>query len=99
MTPSGPPADPHSAARPAADPAVVAPQVTALHRASVAFRVLAGVVMVAALAAMFVPSHPDPLVVIYFAAPSLALASVSNHLDGRHPLTGNPRRGRSQGSP
>jgi hypothetical protein len=50
--------------------------------------------MLGALAAMFVPADPDPLVVIWFSAPSLALAMLSNHLDGRSLLTGDPRKGR-----
>jgi hypothetical protein len=65
---------------------------TARRRVSVAARVLAGIVMLGALAAMFVPADPDALVVIWFAAPLLAVALVSNHLDGRSLLIGDPRK-------
>ena len=66
----------------------------ARRRLSVAARVLAGIAMLGALAAMFVPVDPDPLVVIWFAAPSLALALLSNHLDGRSLLIGDPAKSR-----
>lgn len=62
----------------------------ARRRLTVAARVLGGIVMLGALAAMFVPVDPDPVVVLWFAAPSLALAMLSNHLDGRSLLTGDP---------
>ena len=73
---------------------VLEPRPVAMHRASIALRMLAVIVMAGALAAIFVPTDPDPLVVIYFAAPSLALAMASNHLDGRNMLTGDSRRRR-----
>jgi len=73
---------------------VLEPRRVAMHRASIALQMLAGIVMAGALAATFVPTDPDPLVVIYFAAPSLALAMASNHLDGRNVLTGGSRRRR-----
>jgi hypothetical protein len=66
---------------------------------SVVARVVAGLVMLGALAAVFVPEHPDPLVVISFAGPSLALAMLSHHLDGRTLLTGDPRTGPSTPAP
>jgi hypothetical protein len=62
---------------------------------SIAARVAAGIAMLGALAAMFVPADPDLLVVFSLAVPSLALAVMSRYLDGRNLLTGTSRRRRS----
>ena len=59
---------------------------------SVAARVAAGIAMLGALAAVFVPAAPDLLVVFALVVPSLALAMMSRHLDGRNLLTGASRR-------
>ena len=65
---------------------------------SLAARGAAGIALLGALAAMFVPAHPDLLVVLYYAGPSLALAMMSRHLDGRNLLTGASRRRASAGA-
>ena len=59
---------------------------------SLAARGAAGIALLGALSAMFVPAHPDLLVVLFFAGPSLALALTSRHLDGRNLFTGASRR-------
>jgi len=59
---------------------------------SVAARATAGIALLGALAAVFVPAHPDLLVVFALAVPSSGLAMMSRHLDGRNLLTGASRR-------